>query len=161
MPAETEDPKKPSASSGPAPDGDDDGEVRRDNLVGGEDEDHDPYYPPIIVLPEVLVASGEEDEEEAFPRTRAKLFRYDSGDGSEDNPAQWKERGTGECKLLRHLETGAVRFVMRRDKTLKICANHNVQPWMELKPNCGSDRAFVWRVQVNRVTQVPKFQLNI
>lgn len=35
---------------------------------------------------------------------------------------------------------------MRRDKTLKICANHFVTPWMELKPNCGSDRAWVWSV---------------
>lgn len=73
---------------------------------------------------------------------RAKLYRYDSS----NNPAEWKERGTGEVKLLRHKTKNTVRVVMRRDKTLKICANHFVTPWMELKPNCGSDRAWVWSV---------------
>lgn len=73
---------------------------------------------------------------------RAKLYRYDSS----LNPAEWKERGTGEVKLLRHKTKHTVRVVMRRDKTLKICANHFITPWMELKPNCGSDRAWVWSV---------------
>ena len=49
---------------------------------------------------------------------RAKLFRFDAI-GSE-----WKERGTGDLRLLKHKETGKVRLVMRRDKTLKVCANH-------------------------------------
>lgn len=49
-------------------------------------------------------------------------------------------------KLLRHKTKNTVRVVMRRDKTLKICANHFVTPWMELKPSCGSDRAWVWSV---------------
>ena len=35
---------------------------------------------------------------------------------------------------------------MRRDKTLKICANHYVTEDMELKPNVGSDRSWVWTV---------------
>ncbi|KZC12535.1 Ran-specific GTPase-activating protein [Dufourea novaeangliae] len=61
-------------------------------------------------------------------------------------PAEWKERGTGEVKLLRHKIKNTVRVVMRRDKTFKICANHFVTPWMELKPICGSDRAWVWSV---------------
>lgn len=73
---------------------------------------------------------------------RAKLYRYDTS----SNPAEWKERGTGEIKLLRHQTKHTVRVVMRRDKTLKICANHFVTPWMELKPSCGSDRAWVWSV---------------
>lgn len=33
---------------------------------------------------------------------------------------------------------------MRQDKTLKIRANHYITPFMELKPNCNSERAFVW-----------------
>jgi Ran-binding protein 1 len=50
---------------------------------------------------------------------RAKLFRFDNGLN------EWKERGTGDVKLLQHKETKKVRLVMRRDKTLKVCANHH------------------------------------
>jgi RanBP1 domain len=50
---------------------------------------------------------------------RAKLFRFDSTSN------EWKERGTGDVKLLEHKETKKIRLVMRRDKTLKVCANHS------------------------------------
>lgn len=33
---------------------------------------------------------------------------------------------------------------MRRDKTLKICANHLLSPDITLKPNVGSDRSWVY-----------------
>lgn len=49
---------------------------------------------------------------------KAKLYRFDK-DGN-----QWKERGAGTVKLLKHKESGKVRLVMRQSKTLKICANH-------------------------------------
>ena len=49
---------------------------------------------------------------------KSKLYRFDK-DGN-----QWKERGAGSVKLLKHKETGKVRLVMRQSKTLKICANH-------------------------------------
>lgn len=52
------------------------------------------------------------------PRRRAKLFRFDN------ESKQWKERGTGDVKFLKHKETGKVRLLMRREKTLKLCANH-------------------------------------
>lgn len=35
---------------------------------------------------------------------------------------------------------------MRRDKTLKVCANHFITPWMELKPSTNSDRAYIYTV---------------
>lgn len=33
---------------------------------------------------------------------------------------------------------------MRQEKTLKICANHLVSPFVELSPNVGSDRSWVF-----------------
>ncbi|XP_067015188.2 ran-specific GTPase-activating protein [Anabrus simplex] len=104
--------------------------------------EHDPHFEPIITLPEVAVSTLEEDEVEMI-KLRAKLFRYDKT----EVPPEWKERGTGDIKLLRHTLKNCVRVVMRRDKTLKLCANHYVTPWMELKPSHGSDRAWVYSVE--------------
>ena len=54
------------------------------------------------------------------PNSRAKLYRFEtSGDENE-----WKERGVGEVKILKHGDKGTHRILMRRDKTFKICANH-------------------------------------
>lgn len=97
------------------------------------------HFEPVVTLKPVELKTLEEDEDELL-KIRAKLFRYDST----SEPAEWKERGTGEVKLLKHRETKLIRILMRRDKTLKICANHYILPAMELKPNCGSDRAWVW-----------------
>lgn len=33
---------------------------------------------------------------------------------------------------------------MRREQIKKLCANHNITAGMELKPNVGSDRSWVW-----------------
>lgn len=90
---------------------------------------------------------------------RAKLFKFDR------ESREWKERGTGDVRLLKHKENGKTRLVMRRDKTLKVCANHYgmnavqtplslnpatnsnlVVPDMKLSPNVGSDRSWVWNV---------------
>ena len=51
---------------------------------------------------------------------RAKLFRYDFS----AEPNEWKERGTGDVKILFNNDKDTYRILMRRDKTLKICANH-------------------------------------
>ena len=42
----------------------------------------------------------------------------------EASPPEWKERGVGDVKFLRHKNSNNVRLLMRREKTHKICANH-------------------------------------
>jgi len=69
---------------------------------------------------------------------RAKLFRYDK----ETN--QWKERGTGEVKILKHKQNKRIRLLMRREKTYKICMNHYVNKDIELRENMGSERSWMW-----------------
>ena len=69
-------------------------------------------------------------------RRKCKLFRFTGG--------EWKERGSGPLRLLKHRETGKVRLVMRQDKTLKVCANHAVDPATTLAPMPGVDRAKMW-----------------
>uniref|UniRef100_H3DH78 Ran-specific GTPase-activating protein n=1 Tax=Tetraodon nigroviridis TaxID=99883 RepID=H3DH78_TETNG len=116
-----------------------------------EDANHDPHYEPIVSLPEQDVKTLEEDEEELF-KMRAKLYRF----ASENDPPEWKERGTGDVKLLKHKEKGTIRVLMRRDKTLKICANHHITPAMDLRPNAGSDRAWVWNTLADYADECPK-----
>jgi len=118
-----------------------------------DDDEHapDPYYPPIIYLPEIVVNSGEDGEEEMFKR-RAKLYRY----AHECSPPEWKERGTGDVRILKKEENQSARIIMRREKTLKVCANHNILPWMDMKPNCGSEKAWVWKTQADFADEEPK-----
>lgn len=123
-------------------------ETSADNV---EDSNHDPHFEPIVSLPEQDVKTLEEDEEELF-KIRAKLYRL----ASDSDPPEWKERGTGDVKLLKHKEKGTIRLLMRRDKTLKICANHNIMPTMELKPNIFSDKAWVWNTPADYADESPK-----
>ncbi|CAG9559179.1 unnamed protein product [Danaus chrysippus] len=104
-----------------------------------ESSEHDPHYEPIVSLPLVDIPTNEEEEEELV-KIRARLYRYDVQDH------EWKERGTGDIKLLRHTVNNSVRVVMRRDKTLKVCANHFITPDIRMNVHCGSDKAFNWSV---------------
>lgn len=102
------------------------------------EEGEDPHFEPVVHLTErVDTATNEEKEEQMF-KMRAKLFRFDR------DTKEWKERGTGDVRLLKHKENQKTRLVMRRDKTLKVCANHYIVPDMKLSPNVGSDRSWVW-----------------
>ena len=89
------------------------------------------------MLPEVKKVTGEELEECIF-KARCKLYRF--------RDDQWKERGTGNGKLLRNKETKKVRFVMRQEKTLKPVANFILQeaPLCELMPMKNTDKAYIW-----------------
>ncbi|ELW64708.1 Ran-specific GTPase-activating protein [Tupaia chinensis] len=182
------------ASSGCIQDTHEDHDTSTENA---DESNHDPQFEPIVSLPEQEIKTLEEDEEELF-KMRAKLFRF----ASENDLPEWKERGTGDVKLLKHKEKGTIRLLMRRDKTLKICANHYsrvvfvsvatgifkaqmdqalwdlvlaqfsspvltpcrladalVTPMMELKPNAGSDRAWVWNTHADFADECPKPEL--
>ena len=110
-----------------------------DSSEGAEGQNEDQlHFEPVIPLPEeIQVVTGEEGLEVLFSE-RAKLYRFDVDSG------QWKERGVGEVKLLRHPTSGRGRVLMRREQIKKLCANHNITAAMELKPNVGSDRSWVW-----------------
>ncbi|KAL6865064.1 hypothetical protein ACP4OV_016215 [Aristida adscensionis] len=103
----------------------------------GEEEDTGAQVAPIVRLEEVALTTGEEDEDVLLDM-KAKLYRFDK-DGN-----QWKERGTGTVKLLKHKENGKVRLVMRQAKTLKICANHLVVSTTKMQEHAGSDKSCVW-----------------
>ncbi|KAJ3572638.1 hypothetical protein NP233_g2956 [Leucocoprinus birnbaumii] len=110
------------------------------DALAPREEEADVHFEPVIRLTEKVDTKTNEEDEEVLFKMRAKLFRFDSAS------SEWKERGTGDVKLLEHKETKKVRLVMRRDKTLKVCANHIVSTEMKLQPNIGSDRSWVWKV---------------
>ncbi len=101
------------------------------------DEDCSNEFAPVVQLAKVETKTGEEDEEVIF-KMRSKLFRFSK------ERKEWLERGTGDVRLLQHKETKKVRLLMRREKTLKICLNHFVNPAVDLCENVGSDRSWVW-----------------
>ncbi|KAJ3734371.1 RanBP1 domain-containing protein [Lentinula guzmanii] len=104
------------------------------------EEEADVHFEPVIKLTEQVDTKTHEEDEDVLFKMRAKLFRFDAAS------SEWKERGTGDVRLLAHKETKKVRLVMRRDKTLKVCANHSISANMSLQPNIGSDRSWVWKV---------------
>jgi Ran-binding protein 1 len=101
-------------------------------------ESEDVHFEPVIRLTEKVETKTNEESEEQLFKMRAKLFKFVK------ESSEWKERGTGDVRLLKHKENGKTRLVMRRDKTLKVCANHYIVPEMKLSPNVGSDRSWVW-----------------
>ncbi|KAG0322524.1 single stranded nucleic acid binding protein [Dissophora globulifera] len=103
------------------------------------EEEPEVHFEPVVKLEAVQVKTHEEDEEVLF-KMRAKLFRFVK------ETKEWKERGTGDVRLMQHKESKKIRLLMRRDQTLKICANHYVTSEMSLTPNVGSDRSWVWNV---------------
>ena len=67
-----------------------------------------------MVLPEINTISDEETDHLLF-KARAKLYRW--------KDSEWKERGTGEVKILRNKTSNKIRVIMRQEKTLKLVAN--------------------------------------
>jgi len=122
-------------------------EVSESNATTGEavkEEESTATFEPVVKLEEVEVKSGEEDEEIVYG-VRSKLFIFgetllDVGTGKKT----WRERGIGEARILRHKEHQRLRLLMRQEKTMKVIANHAIDPRIQLEPNAGSDRSWVW-----------------
>ena len=137
------------------------------NRTRTESEDHDDsnyepdaHFEPVVPLPDLVeVQTGEEGEEVRYSvyskshiricfvlfkilfKERAKLFRFFA------ETKEFKERGLGDLKVLKHRETGKVRVVMRREQVFKLCANHYITKDMKISPMAKSDRAFMWSCQ--------------
>ena len=96
-------------------------------------------FTPVVKL-EIIEDSeakttGEENEEILF-EAKTKAYRFLDG--------EWKERGLGPMKILEHKETKKCRLLMRRDKTLKICANFYIDPETKVTTHAGSEKARVF-----------------
>lgn len=124
-------------------------EAAKPSTAGAEGEDGEyveeeevttvPGWAPSVTLEvKEKIETGEEDEEETYSQ-RSKLLRFRDG--------EWKERGIGDAKLLKHRVTGKVRFILRQERTMKVVANHYVishETYCKLVPNADSDKIWVW-----------------
>ena len=108
---------------------------------GGNPEEYEPQvdFKPLVKLHEVETKTGEEDEEILF-KQRCKLFRFNNV------TKEWKEKGVGEIKILKHrIKKNTHRVLMRRDQVLKLCANHRISPLIKLEK--VTEKQLTWYVQ--------------
>ena len=77
--------------------------------------------------------TGEEGQEELL-KLRCKLYTMIEN--------EWKERATGDVKILKNSATGKVRVIVRQEKMHYLRCNHYIES--ELKPQHGTDKAVVW-----------------
>lgn len=61
------------------------------------------------------MVTGEEQEEE-LAKFRSKIYRF--------RKQEWKERGVGELRFLKHKVTNMIRILSRAEKTHKCTLNH-------------------------------------
>lgn len=108
------------------------------------DENYDPEaesaadFKPVKELQEVTLVTGEE-QEDVTEKFRTKLYRW--------RETEFKERGTGDLKFLKHKETGRIRILMRQDKTHKVVANFIVSaqdPLCQLVALKTNDKSWIW-----------------
>lgn len=116
----------------------------KEQYEDGVDENFDPEaecatdFKPVKELQEVTIVTGEE-QEDVIEKFRTKLYRW--------RETEFKERGTGDLKFLKHKETGRIRILMRQDKTHKVVANFIVSgqdPLCKLVALKTNEKSWVW-----------------
>ena len=125
---------------------------KQDAEVEGSDnpeEEADVDFKPIVTLPDTYDQKSWDDNADTLFAHRCKLFRYDAGS------KQWKERGVGDMKIMKHRTSGKVRLIMRRDQILKICCNHYISKEMKLVPG-NSEKSWIWFTHSDYSDETPK-----
>ncbi|KAI9579081.1 E3 SUMO-protein ligase RanBP2 [Glossina fuscipes] len=140
--------KSPVKFGGGDADGGGDEDVEREYH---EEEENNTHFTPVIPLPEKVEAKTGEEEEEILYIHRAKLYRFTDG--------EWKERGLGNVKILRHLVTKRLRVLMRRDQVLKICLNHALSEDLEYKRKDDKSWLFAVNDFSEETMELQKFSL--
>ncbi|XP_077300108.1 ranBP2-like and GRIP domain-containing protein 3 [Arctopsyche grandis] len=109
---------------------------KNDTSEDGTTEEHDPHFNPIVPLPDKIeVVTGEEDEVVEYNQ-RCKLFRYSNN--------EWRERGTGELKILHHPQRFSFRMLLRQEQVHKVVLNQLITTELDLMPMTNSPKAFMW-----------------
>ena len=75
--------------------------------------------------------------------TKNLILAYSTGKLYAISEKEWKERSSGDIKILYNPQTGKARVLVRQATMLYVRANHNV-PDAELKIGFNSDKAWLW-----------------
>lgn len=84
--------------------------------------------------------TGEEQEEE-LAKFRSKIYRFRN---------EWKERGVGELRFLKHKTSGYVRILVRAEKTHRCIMNHYVikkDIFCDLVQQKTTNNSWTWAAQ--------------
>jgi hypothetical protein len=119
---------------------------------GTTDDSPQPFFEPILEVKPVKTLTGEENEE-VLLELHGKLYRYDTTNKS------FKERGTGIMKVLKDSLTKKVRLLMRRDKLLKVCANHYLTKDMTIEPLKSTKNTWLWSTAADFSDDTPTPEL--
>uniref|UniRef100_A0A0K0EDR7 RanBD1 domain-containing protein n=1 Tax=Strongyloides stercoralis TaxID=6248 RepID=A0A0K0EDR7_STRER len=114
-----------------------------DDEEGGGEDDYEPdvHFEPVVPLPDLVdIKTGEEDEEMLLSY-KVRLYIMKNVDGA----CEWKERGTGELRLLKLSDKHSYRIVMRRDQTQKLCANMRLYKHMKFSYNVMKDKVILFK----------------
>jgi hypothetical protein len=131
------------------------GITNQEEIFESESEaSHDSYYQtedndfinelstitPSVYLPLVPVLTDEEKYDLLY-KCRAKAFRF-RGD-------EWKERATGELKILRDKGNYRIRVILRQDQTKKAMVNFFIEddPLCEIKSYLESEKMIALTVR--------------
>lgn len=113
-----------------------DTESSQDSLYVTEDDNYlissEVNAIPTFILPEIQIQT-DEDRFDLLYKCRAKLFRWRN---------EWKERGIGVLKILRHKINNKIRIALRQDNTKKAMLNLIIEedPLCVLNQHEGSER---------------------
>ena len=89
---------------------------------------------PTFNLPEIIIQTDDQIFDILY-KNRCKAYRWRN---------EWKERATGEIKILRHKTNFKIRIIMRQDFTKKLMINFLLEedPLCILRYYKGSNRIF-------------------
>lgn len=81
--------------------------------------------------------TGEEDYDVVWEQ-KARIQRFDEGEN------QWKDRGTGDARIIKNRNNGMVLFLLRREAIGKLAANHQLVKGMSILQHSKDKRIAIW-----------------
>ncbi|EMD44373.1 Ran GTPase-activating protein [Entamoeba histolytica HM-3:IMSS] len=106
----------------------------------------DIHFEPVVQLKEI---SQPKSEEETKFEARALCMRYDA------DAKEWKERGRGDIKILRHPKTQYSRVILIRDQIFKLACDHFCHPKVVLKDVPTNDKCIMYAVGKDFAQETP------